>query len=331
MIRAFAWVLTEVALGQKKTRARRGSSLGLLGKNTWRGGKYGYDNRIYPEKRWVCSEFNIPRRAFGDYIGSEAAQVNFLIKTLVTAQMNDVNQMHFYSIADEKPEKEAQNEFAYMGLFKNLDKVPLGKARPNAIAWAMKTTSQLLKNTQYDAFKTEDLKLPPNVRGAAFRNELGQHIYVLWAATKLDQDETAEIEYAFPPEFTLKYVDAKPWHFSQSGAHYLMNAKQLNFTGSPVFLTETFITNDYPKSPKVVPNPAVAGRAVFEFWMFEEARATVEVFDSSGRLVATLLQDQRLIAGPQALPLDLELLPNGTYYVRLVTPESNLTVGMVKY
>ena len=31
MIRAFAWVLTEVALGQKKTRARRGSSLGLPG------------------------------------------------------------------------------------------------------------------------------------------------------------------------------------------------------------------------------------------------------------------------------------------------------------
>jgi len=293
--------------------------------------KYGYNNTIYPEKRWICTEFNLPRRTFGDYIGSEPAQVNFLIKTLVTAQMHDMAQMHVYSIADEKPERLADNEFAYMGLFKHLDQVPEGKAQPNAIAWALKTTTELLKNARYDPSRTKDLNLPANVRGAAFRNNTGQHTYILWAVTNQDGDENAEAEYAFPPEFTLKYLDAKPWHHSQSGAHYLMNAKQLILTGSPIFLTETFITNDYPKSPKVVPNPALGGRAVFEFWMFEEARASVEIFDASGRLVTTLLEDERLIAGPQALPFDLSLRPNGTYYVRLVTPESNLTVGFVKY
>ena len=293
--------------------------------------KYGYNNTVYPEKLWVCSEYNIPRRAFGDYIGSEAAQVNFLIKTLVTAQMHNMAQMHVYSIADEKPENKADNEFAFMGLFKHLDQIQPGKARPNAIAWAMKTTAVLLKDTRYDPARTSDLKLPSNVRGAAFRNNLAQYTYVLWAVTNQDRDETVEAEYAFPPEFTLKYLDAKPWHHSQSGAHYLMNARQLKLTGSPIFLQETFITNDYPKSPKVVPNPAVGGRAVFEFWMFEEARATVEIFDSSGRLVARLLDDQRLIVGPQALPLDLSLQPNGTYYVQLLTPESNLTVGVVKF
>ena len=293
--------------------------------------KYGYNNTVYPEKLWICSEYNIPRRAFGDYIGSEVAQVNFLIKTLVTAQMHNMAQMHVYSIADEKPENKADNEFAFMGLFKHLDQIQPGKARPNAIAWAMKTTAVLLKDTRYDPARTSDLKLPSNVRGAAFRNNLAQYTYVLWAVTNQDRDETVEAEYAFPPEFTLKYLDAKPWHHSQSGAHYLMNARQLKLTGSPIFLQETFITNDYPKSPKVVPNPAVGGRAVFEFWMFEEARATVEIFDSSGRLVARLLDDQRLIVGPQALPLDLSLQPNGTYYVQLLTPESNLTVGVVKF
>ncbi len=292
--------------------------------------KHGYNNTIYPEKHWICSEFNIPRRTFGEYIGSEPAQVNFLIKTLVSAQMNGMKQMHVYSIADEKPKNKPENEFAYMGLFKNLDNIPAGKAQPNAIAWAMKTTSELLKNTQYSPDRTEDLKLPNNVRGAAFRNKQGQFTYVLWAVTNLDRDETAEAEYAFPPEFTLKYVEAKPWHYSQSGAHYLMNAKQLKLTGSPIFLSETFITNDYTKSAKVVPNPAVTGRAVFEFWMFEEARVTVEVFDAAGRLVAKLLEEERLIVGPQALPLELSHLPIGTYYVRLTTPESNLTVGFVK-
>ncbi|MFN0037746.1 MAG: T9SS type A sorting domain-containing protein [Saprospiraceae bacterium] len=292
--------------------------------------KYGYNNSVYPEKLWVCSEFNIPRRTFGDYIGSEAAQVNFLIKTLVTAQMNDMMQMHVYSIADEKPEKQATNEYSYMGLFKHLDQVPRGKAQPNATAWAMKTVAELLKNAQYHPARTQEMKLPDNVRGAAFHNSAGQFTYVLWALTDKDRDETAEAEYAFPPELLLKYMDAKPWHYSQSGAHYLLNARQIKLSSSPIFLQETLITNDYPKSPKVVPNPTQSGRAVFQFWMFEEARATVEVFDSSGRLIAKLLENEALFEGPQALPLDLSRLPNGTYYIRLATPESNLTVGFVK-
>ena len=118
--------------------------------------KYGYNNTVYPEKRWICSEFNIPRRSFGDYIGSEVAQVNFLIKTLVTAQMNEMAQMHVYSIADEKPENKADNEFAYMGLFQNLQNVSTGKAQPNAEAWALKTTAELLKDARYDPSRTED-------------------------------------------------------------------------------------------------------------------------------------------------------------------------------
>ncbi len=293
--------------------------------------KHGYNNAVYPEKPWICTEFNIPRRSFDDNIGSEPAQVNFLIKTLVTAQMNDMIQMHVYSLADEKPANKPEDAFSYMGMFKNLEQAPAGKAEPNSIAWAMKTTANLLEHTRFDPVKTEQLLLPEAVRGAAFRNKEGLYTYVLWAATTLDRDETASAVYSFPPEFALKYMDAKPWHYSQSGAHYLMNAKQLNLTGSPVFLTETFVANDYAKSPKVVPNPAISGRAVFEFWMFEEAQASVEVFDASGRLVAKLLENERLIVGPQALPIELDHLPNGTYYVRLTTPESNLSVGFVKY
>lgn len=292
--------------------------------------KHGYNNAIYPKKHWICTEFNLPRRAFGDFIGSESAQVNFLIKTLVTAQMNEMAQMHIYSIADETPAQEAKNEFAFMGLFKNLEHVPAGKAVPNDIAWALKTTATLLDNLEFDPLKTEAMKLPSNVRGAAFRNAQGQYQYVLWASTTLDQDESAEATYAFPPQFTLKYLDAKPWHFSQTGAHYLLNAKQLKLNGSPLFLSETFITNDFPKTPKVSPNPSKEGRAVFEFWMYEEAYVSVAVFDTRGRLVAKLLDHERLIAGPQALPIELANQPNGVYYIRLVTPESNTSLGFVK-
>ncbi len=292
--------------------------------------KYGYDNLTYPEKRWICTEFNIPRRSIDQHIGSEAAQINFLIKTLVTAQMNEMAQMHVYSLADEKQEHTADEAFSYMGLFKNLDQVALGGAQPNAIAWALKTTAELLKNTTYSPAQTEKLKLPGTVRGAAFRHKTGQFTYVLWAKTDKDLDENVEADYAFPAELALKYMEAKPWHYSQSGTHYLMNARQLKLSGSPLFLNETVITNDYPKSPKIIPNPTTDGHAVFEFWMFQDGRASVEIFDSSGRKVAKLLENEALVVGPQALPIDLGQFPAGVYYVHLTTPESSLTVGILK-
>ena len=41
---------------------------------------YGYGNGVHPEKLWICTEFNMPRKEYGEYIGSEDAQINFLIK-----------------------------------------------------------------------------------------------------------------------------------------------------------------------------------------------------------------------------------------------------------
>lgn len=292
---------------------------------------YGYNNTQFPEKLWICTEFNIPRREFGEYIGSEDAQVNFLIKTLVTAQMEGVAQMHIYSLADEKPEATADNEYAFMGLFKNLENVNVGQAKPNSIAFALKTTHDLLANTRYSASRTAELNLPDNVRGAAFKNGFGQYIYVLWAKTTLDRDETAEASYIFPTELGLRYMEAKPWHFSQSGARYLVNARQVALTGSPIFLTETQITNQFPKQLKVLPNPAKGGVGVVQFWMFEEAAATLEVFDIKGRLLKKIIDNEVLLDGPHANIIDLGAFPNGTYVVRLETPESNTTVRFVKY
>jgi hypothetical protein len=292
--------------------------------------RYGYDNVIYPEKIWICSEFNIPRREFGDYIGSDAAQVNFLIKTLVTAQMEGMAQMYVYSIADEKPEAEATNEYAYMGLFKNLENVAPHAAQPNSLAFAQKTTQKVLGNAKFDPVRTDALQLPAGVRGAAFRNTFGQYTYALWAVTDRDRDETATADYAFPAELGLQFLEAKPWHFSQTGARYLVNAKQVRLSGSPVFLTATLIGNNYPKQPKVVPNPALGGYATYEFWMFEEALARVEIFDASGKLVQKIVEQELLLEGPQARPLDLSASPSGVYFIRLSTPENVLSIPFVK-
>lgn len=292
--------------------------------------KYGYNGEKYPEKVWICSEFNLPRKEYGNFIGSEQAQVNFIEKVLVTAQMEKMAQMHLYSIADELPESKASPEFSYMGLFQNLSNVPAGKAQPNAAAYAIKTVHDLLGQAEYDPVRTAALKLPDAARGAAFRSPDGQYTYVLWAKTTLDRDETAVLDYSFPPELAIRYVDAKSWNYSQTHAHFLMNGRQIRLDGSPVFLTETHITNEYPKSLKIVPNPAGNGVGVAEFWVFEEASVSLQVFDGNGRLLQTVIDNEHLVEGPHARVIDLKNQPKGIYFVRLATPESNTTLRFVK-
>ena len=63
----------------------------------------------------------------------------------MTAQQEGIAQMHTYCLADEKPENEAQNEFSYMGLFKNLNNVLPFAGEPTSEAWAMKTTPLMLR------------------------------------------------------------------------------------------------------------------------------------------------------------------------------------------
>jgi hypothetical protein len=292
--------------------------------------KYGYGTQ-HPEKQWMITELNVPRRQFGDYLGSDEAQVNFTIKALVTAQIEGVRQLHFYSLADEVPESAGGNEFAYMGLFKNLADVPLGQAVANAQAHAFHTTAQQLAQAEYHPQQTARLQLPADVRGGAFERPDGSFVYVLWAVTARDRDETASATYTFPEALQLDVLDEKPWHHSQSGVALLANAQQVLLTGSPVFLTATSVSpGSFPKEPTVQPNPLRAGRGVLSFWLFENAPVSVEVFDNQGRMLQKLLADQPLVEGPQQLELDWSTWPRGLYVIRVITPESNLAVRVVR-
>lgn len=291
--------------------------------------KYGYNNVTYPEKVRICTEFNLPRRAFGEYMGSDEAQVNFMIKALVTAQIRKVAQMHVYALSDEKPASEATNEFSFMGLFENLNNVVPFNGRPNSVAWAMKTTQQLLGESKYDLVQTSKLQLPENIRGAAFKNEFGQFTYVLWAVTSLDNDETAHATYTFPESFHLQYLQTKPWHYSKTKVGLLMNAQQVQLTGSPIFLTPTLVSNQFPRVPRISPNPVTSGFAVYEFWIFEDTTASIELFDSSGKHLQTIASKEALSAGPQARFIQLDHYAEGVYFLQLATPYSSQTVKFV--
>lgn len=295
--------------------------------------KHGYNGTHYPEKVWICTEFNLPRREFGTNFGSEPAQVNFMIKTLVRAQIENVVQMHVYSLADEKPERHAGTSgFEFMGLFENLEGVLPYAGKAHDVAYAIKTTQALIGNAKYNPSQTARLNLPADVRGAAFTDSLGQTTYVLWAVTTLDRDETATATYAFPSNFNMKYADLKSWSFSHDGLHQLVNAQNVPLTGSPVFITGTRVTNEFPKQPAIKPNPTTSGSAVFEFWMFEDGWAEAFVFNMHGQLVKTVLNHEELIRGPHSRVIDLSDQSAGTYVVSLRTANgTNQSVRLVKH
>lgn len=292
--------------------------------------KHGFNEIKYPAKRWLITEVNLPRKAFGDYIGSDMAQTNFIMKTLISAQTQNVDQVHIYCLADEKPERHADNEFSFMGLFKNLENVKPGRAEANTVATGYKTTSDLLRGATYHRHQTERMKLPDGVRGAAFRNELGQFTYVLWAETQTDQSEEAAVSYEFPFEMGIQHLEQKFWHYSETGVHLLTSSRQVKLDGSPVFLTETLVGSDYPKQPRVYPNPLPGGLGVYSFWMFDDGSASIEVFDKQGQKRQTLALKEGFVRGPHQILLDLSELPAGAYFVRLQTLEHSLTVPVVK-
>jgi hypothetical protein len=291
---------------------------------------YGYNSQEFPEKMWICSEFNLPRKPFEDYIGSEQAQVNFVVKSFVTAQMNQVRQLHLYSLADALPEKAAVSEFDFMGMFKNLKNKAAGAASPNALAYAVKTTHDLLENATFHPEETARLQLPENIRGGAFRLPNSQFVYVLWLESNADKDESEEADFSFPPEINLRYLEQRYWHYSKTGARHTVLARQVKLSPTPSFFTQAFITNNYPKSPKVTPNPVAEGVCVLSFWVFEDSPVTIELYDANGRLVQQLLKNENLIEGPHARLLDLNSLASGVYMARIVTRESDLSVRIVK-
>ena len=75
-----------------------------------------------------------------------------------------------------------------------------------------------------------------------------------------------------------------------------------------------------PSAPRFAltsdPNPA-GERAVFCFALPATGRVTLAVFDVLGRRVATLIDQQQMVAGPHDAIFETETLRAGTYFARL--------------
>ncbi|MEM6966019.1 MAG: T9SS type A sorting domain-containing protein [Bacteroidota bacterium] len=224
---------------------------------------YGYDGQTYPKKLFILTETTVPRKAFSDWIGSDAAARNYAMKIQVGGYQKDIRQIALYQLADQNDFDAAESWLEMSGLYKKISDQQPYDVTPNPSGIGCRTTTKMLWGSKYDATLTAALNLPPTIRGGAFVNDQQQDtLFVLWAKTATDQSENASAVFSFPTAFKYDVVEKRAWDFSETAAVALMNPSEILLDGTPVFLKgkreETTTSTNHPKShPKVTvhPNP----------------------------------------------------------------------------
>jgi len=203
---------------------------------------YGYDGSAYPEKVWLITESNVPAGNFNpDFFGSVVGQRNFVMKTAVACQKNNILQYHIYKLAEDFPIGEGENEFDRMGLYENMDDVGQYNQVVTESGIAYKTISDAIGDAFYNEPKTTALNLPSNIDGAAFKHPDDSYTYVLWAKTDTDQSEFAAATYSFPAAMNVSLLEKKNWNYSQTNSSENINATNIALSGAPIFLHDISI------------------------------------------------------------------------------------------
>ncbi|MEO1260105.1 MAG: T9SS type A sorting domain-containing protein [Bacteroidota bacterium] len=277
--------------------------------------KYGYDGSLFPKKQWIITESNIPRVQVDEYLGSDAAQRNYLIKALIACQQNEIDQFHVYSLGDVTIPGYF-SEFHSMGLYFALDSVPPYQQRTQDAGYAYKTTSDLLKGKMFDPEQTALMNLPAAVRGGAFRGEDNIYTYVLWAKTNEDRSETAEATYRFPASFNLADLHQREWDYSVLGITRQIDASEVELTGSPRFFTDsrTDKPNEPPRSIELEANPNPFGQVLqVTLNLPDPLTSSLAMYNMNGQLITRFFSETKLAEGFHYIPLDGSAFPPGTY------------------
>ena len=199
---------------------------------------YGYDGQTFPAKQWIITECNLPRRAFDNYIGSDEAQRNFMIKAIVKAMKNEILQLHIYKLGEDTEYEKADFEFDLMGFYKKLKAKDLYFNDPTLSAIAHHSASDILFEKTYDPIRTADLQLPPNIEGGAFKDVDGNYTYVFWARTNQDKSEAASAVYSFPLSLNINELLLRKWDYSETHFRETVGGNNISLTATPIFLTE---------------------------------------------------------------------------------------------
>jgi uncharacterized protein YjdB len=196
--------------------------------------KYGYDGAKYPAKEVIITETNVPNKRVDDFIGSEQAQRNYLIKMAVVAQRNNISGIYPYCPWDFKEWNENGQEYDYKGFYRPLPNAPgSGQLRMHESGTGWRTVSHILTGRKHDATETARLNLPATIDGGAFHSAAAKdYVYVLWARTSKDLSETASATYTFPAALNVTKMVSASWDERETA----INGNVIKLTGDPVFV-----------------------------------------------------------------------------------------------
>ena len=294
-----------------------------------------YDGVTHPEKLWLLSETNIPRKEFNLYIGSDEAQRNYITKALTEAHKTGILQLYLFNIADLNDEPDAWKEFLLMGLFKNLSPYTYPGYELNDAAVAWQTTSSFFTGRTVNENLMAALALPPGINGAAFSSP-ADTLFVLWARTTVDQSEQASATFSFPPALELDTLYRMEWDHSMTQDTAVALAGNVLLTGSPAFFMKkppyvepedtTMIdaVRDLGASfgAKCFPNPS-SGDFTLEIDLKSGDLTEVSILNGLGSTVHTLLNNQLLLAGKHRL-VSREPLPSGIFWIKIRTENNGM-------
>ncbi len=297
---------------------------------------YGYGAQ-YPSKRFSITSTNIPRKPFQNYIGSYPAQINYIIKALVEAQRNGIEQLHLYQLGSYSNFGAATNEFQLMGAFGNLQNLTPYNQELTSLGIAYKTTAELLFGKTYDAAKTSQLNLPEGTTGAAFRDEHGDFIYVLWANTKFDQIEFASASINLETSLGVDSVVVKTWEYTQNKERQTIASEEVLLNATPIFVT-TLATeekrdtiNFSPNIIKIFPNPFFTELNI-RVQLEKADQLSIAILNRFGTLVSEVINTTSLTAGVHEYHLDTSTWAAGNYFLQVHSAQSGqvIWVNLVK-
>ncbi|MEZ4984118.1 MAG: T9SS type A sorting domain-containing protein [Saprospiraceae bacterium] len=289
---------------------------------------------LYPAKRCIVTESNISRMSFNEQMGSALGQLNFAMKAIIAAHRYDIDQFHFFLLADKKTTTQATNPWDLMGMYYAINTVQPYQQGIVPAGIACKTTMDMLKGYRYDAAHTTLLQLPDAVQGAAFADSTGAHIYALWAKTSTDQSEAAAYTYAFPPEMDLSVLEMREWDYSSTDAAELVNASKISLNSTPVFLIPSSVTDVTtmaipPFQVHFFPNPYLGGDGKLIVKTTQTVSLHIVLLDAQGRKVATLASGSSLAAGNHEFDISRLSLASGIYHCQLSSGDFSVSQRII--
>lgn len=300
---------------------------------------YGYDGVQSPEKEWIITEINVPRRPFRPMAmsGGEEMQVNYIIKAVAAAMKNDIRQMHVYNLGDETSEGEAVTEFNLYGLHKILTGTFAFTQERNLEAIAYKSAADFVFGSRYDEARTNQMNLPANLDGIALRLPNGRYKYMLWAKTTIDQSEFASGSYSFPASFGYGQVFRRTWNFTDTDQVSGISSNNITLSGRPIFITETANPSEIQTRRageenfhlavnEILPNPAV-DEIKLVLQSKESDNYDIQIYDATGKLVKQ--RNTFIEKGVSNERFDISNLSHGMYFIMI--QDSNMRSTKVKF